>query len=124
MGSSTIVAAAVEQELGKTTEATRTVLVPCKLGLHLRVAALVVTMARKFQSDIRFCSSHVCVSAKSILGMLELGAVRGKRLSLVAHGPDAQRAVQVLSELFESKEVFCKENLTSETGEEVSYGHA
>jgi phosphocarrier protein FPr/phosphocarrier protein len=110
-----------EQKSGASTEAKRTVTVPCRLGLHLRIAALVVTMARKFQSDIRFCSSRLCVDAKSILGMLELAAVRGKRLSLVAHGPDAQRAVQVLAELFESKEVSCKEHSSDE---EVTNGHA
>jgi len=84
-------------------------MVPCRLGLHLRVAARVVTMARKFQSDIQFCSRRLCVSAKSILGMLELAAVRGKRFSLVARGLDAERAVQVLAELFESKDMLCNE---------------
>jgi len=110
-----------EQKPTASIEAKSTVTVPCRLGLHLRVAALVVTMARKFQSDIQFCSNHLCVSAKSILGMLELSAVRGKRLSLMARGPDAQRAVQVLAELFESKGVLCKEDLVAE---EVTDGHA
>jgi phosphotransferase system HPr (HPr) family protein len=110
-----------EQKPAASLEAKSTVTVPCRLGLHLRVAALVVTMARKFQSDIQFCSNRLCVSAKSILGMLELSAVRGKRLSLVACGPDAQRAVQVLAELFESKEVLCKESLATE---EATDGHA
>lgn len=119
MGSSTIVGAAVER--AETKQAKRTVRVPCRLGLHLRVAALVVTMAQKFQSDIRFCSNRLCVNAKSILGMLELAAVRGKRLSLVAHGPDAERAIQVLAELFDTKELLCKGEAQSE---EVSYGHA
>jgi len=108
-------------EHAATTQAKRSVTVPCRLGLHLRVAALVVTMARKFQSDIRFCSSRLCVSAKSILGMLELTAVRGKQLSLVARGPDAERAIQVLAELFETKDVFCKDEPASE---EVPYGHS
>lgn len=121
MSSSTIVAAAVGQGVETSAEARRTVVVPCALGLHLRIVALVVAMARKFQSDVQFCSSRQCVSAKSILGMLELAAARGKRLSLVAHGPDAQRAVQVLAELFKSKEVLCKEGLVAE---EVTDGHA
>ncbi|PIQ83432.1 MAG: phosphocarrier protein HPr [Candidatus Omnitrophica bacterium CG11_big_fil_rev_8_21_14_0_20_63_9] len=94
-------------------------MVPCRLGLHLRVAALVVTLARKFQSDIRFCSNRLCVDAKSILGMLQLAAVRGERLSLVAHGPDAERAIQVLAELFETKAVLCKDETQSE---EVPHG--
>lgn len=102
-----------EQKPGASTEAKSIVTVPCRLGLHLRVAALVVTMARKFQSDIRFCSGRLCVDAKSILGMLELAAVRGKRLSLVAHGPDAERAIHVLADLFETKELLCKDEVDS-----------
>lgn len=110
-----------EQKPWASTEAKGTVMVPCRLGLHLRVAALVVTLARKFQSDIRFCSNRLCVDAKSILGMLQLAAVRGKRLSLVAYGPDAERAIQVLAELFETKDVLCKDEPESE---EVPYGHS
>ncbi|MBI4354808.1 MAG: HPr family phosphocarrier protein [Candidatus Omnitrophica bacterium] len=107
-------------EYAETTQAKRSITVPCHLGMHLRVAALVVTMARKFQSDITLCSNRLCVSAKSILGMLELAAVRGKRLSLVARGADADRAVQTIADLFESKDILCKEELT----EEVVDGHA
>lgn len=110
-----------EQKPGASIEAKSTVMVPCQLGLHLRVAALVVMMARKFESDVTLCSRRLCVNAKSVLGMLELSAVRGKRLFLVARGPDAQHAVQVLAELFESKEVLCKENSNDE---EVPYGHS
>jgi phosphotransferase system HPr (HPr) family protein len=121
MSTSTGVVEAVGQESETSMEAKRTVAVPCRLGLHLRVAALVVMMARQFQSEISFAAGRRRVDAKSIFGLLRLGAVRGKRLSLIAHGPDAPRAVQVLAELFESKEILCKENVT---GEEVSYGHA
>lgn len=121
MDSSTIVAAAVEQELVSSAEAKRTVMVPCRLGLHLRVAAVVVTMARQFDSQIRLISGRRRVDAKSIFGLLRLVAVRGKQLSLVAQGPDARRAVQVLSELFESEEVLCKEDSSDE---EVTDGRA
>jgi len=108
-----------EQRPTASIEAKSTVTVPCRLGLHLRVAALVVTLARKFQSDITLCSNRLCVSAKSMLGMLELSAVRGKRLSLVVRGPDAERAIQVLAELFETKELLCKDEAQSE---EVPHG--
>lgn len=114
MSPSTIVASASERTQPVPVEAQRVVVVPCRLGLHLRVVAFVVTMARQFESEIQFCSRRLCVDATSILGMLRLGAVRGKPLALVARGPDAARAVQVLAELFESKDVLCKEDVTSE----------
>ncbi len=85
----------------------RTVVIPCRLGLHLRVAAAVVIMARRFQSDIYFATAQGRVDAKSILGMLGLGAVRGTSLALTARGRDADRAIQVLGDLFESPTVLC-----------------
>ncbi len=87
----------------------RTVVIPCRLGLHLRVAAAVVIMARRFQSDIYFATARGRVEAKSILGMLGLGAVRGTSLALTARGRDADRAIRVLGNLFESPTVLCKD---------------
>ncbi len=87
----------------------RTVVIPCRLGLHLRVVTAVVTMARRFQSDIYFATAQGRVDAKSILDMLGLGAVRGKSLALTARGQDADRAIQVLGDLFESPKVLCRD---------------
>ena len=87
----------------------RTIVIPCRFGLHLRVAAAVVIMARRFQSDIYFATAQGRVDAKSVLGMLGLGAVRGTSLALTALGRDADRAIQVLGDLFESPEVLCKD---------------
>ena len=112
MSSSTIVAQAVAQERQIPLEAECTVMVPCQLGLHLRVTAVVVTMARQFRSDIHFSVGRSRVDAKSILGMLGLGAVRGKPLILTARGSDADRAIRVLGDLFETPEVLCKEGKT------------
>lgn len=112
---------AVSQAHGAQPAFKRIVLVPCRLGLHLRVASLVVTMARQFRSEISFTSGRRRVDGKSLFGMLRLAAVRGRRLSLVAQGSDAERAVQVLAELFEAKEVLCKENMVTE---EVTDGRA
>jgi len=108
------------QQQAQFREIRRTITIPCRLGLHLRVAALVVTLTRQFQSEIHFTAGRRRVNAKSIVGMLELGAVRGRRLSLVAQGPDAERAIQVLAELFESKDVLCKERKTNEEAHDGS----
>ena len=88
---------------------TRTVTVPCRQGVHLRVASVIVTMARQFRSAIHFVSGPERVDAKSILGVLRLGAVRNTPLVLTASGQDADRAVQVLGDLFESKGVLCRD---------------
>ncbi|MBI2104085.1 MAG: HPr family phosphocarrier protein [Candidatus Omnitrophica bacterium] len=87
----------------------RSVTVPCRQGVHLRVASVIVTMAKQFHSAIHFVSGAERVDAKSILGVLRLGAVRDTPLVLTANGPDADRAVQVLGELFESRAVLCRD---------------
>ena len=99
----------------------RTVVIPCRLGLHLRVATAVVTMAKRFQSDIYFATARVRVEAKSILGMLGLGAVRGTSLVLTARGQDADQAIRVLGDLFETPDVLCKEGTTAK---EARNGHS
>ena len=99
----------------------RTVVIPCRLGLHLRVATAVVIMARRFQADIYFATAQGRVDAKSILSMLDLGAVRGTSLALTARGRDADRAIQVLGDLFETPDVLCKEGTTAK---EARNGHS
>ncbi len=87
----------------------RTVMIPCQLGLHLRVATVVVIMARRYKSDIYIATVQGRVHAKTVLGVLGLGAVRGTSLALTARGRDADRAIQVLGDLFESPTVLCKD---------------
>ena len=105
----------VARQQDTTTRVIRTVVVPCELGLHLRVASRVVMSARRFQSEISFVLRGHQTDAKSVFGILQLGAVRGKRLALVAQGPDAEHAIQVLAELFGSHDTLCQEAV----GEEV-----
>jgi len=111
----------MERRPGFTQGFSRTVVIPCRLGLHLRAATAVVTMAKRFQSDIYFATAQGRVDAKSILGMLGLGAVRGTSLALTARGQDADRAVQALGDLFESPEILCKEETAAV---EVGNGHS
>jgi len=77
-------------------------MVPCAHGVHLRVASRIVTLAQGLQSDIWLSSNARSANAKSILGMLELGAAQGTPLTITARGPDAKRAVEAIERLFNS----------------------
>ena len=81
---------------------TQAVVVPCEQGLHLRVASVLVSTAKAFDSEIRLMGDRLFVDAKSILDVLRLGAVKGTPLFIVAKGPDAEDAVQVLANFFGS----------------------
>jgi PTS hybrid protein len=67
-------------------------------GLHARPAAEFVKLASTFDT-------HVTVNgkdAKSLLGIMSLGLVRGMRAEIEASGEQAEHAVQALAELVES----------------------
>ncbi len=76
-----------------------------KVGLHARPASLFVQTARKFKSAIKVRKAGVdrVVDAKSILGVLSLGAEMGDVITITAEGDDAELAVKTLVDLVNSK---------------------
>lgn len=85
-----------------------TVVITNKVGLHARPAALLVQNASRFQARIQVHYGEKVANAKSILGVLKLGAGQGSTLVIQAEGEDAEEAVQALVELvarqFDEKE--------------------
>ena len=81
--------------------------VPCEHGLHLQVASRIVTLAKSFQSEVWLGSQSAKIDAKSILGMLKLGAGQGTPLTVTARGPDAKQAVAAVAKLFASEPLLC-----------------
>ena len=70
-----------------------------KVGLHARPARLLVQAAAQFQSKVQVQHGNKTANAKSIVGVLKLGAVLGDILILSAEGEDAEKAVSALAEL-------------------------
>ena len=68
-------------------------------GLHARASAKFVKLASSFDSAIRVIRDGQTVDARSIMGLLMLGAGPGCCIEIEAEGPDADTAVQSLSEL-------------------------
>jgi phosphocarrier protein HPr len=77
----------------------RTVPIVNKLGLHARAAAKLVTLATKFNADVRVRKDGREVSGKSIMGVMMLAAAKGTQVTLVAQGDDAQKALDELAAL-------------------------
>ena len=75
-----------------------------KVGLHARPASLFVQTARKFKCKItvRKVNGDRTVDAKSILGVLSLGAEKNDDIIIMAEGDDALDAVKTLVELVSS----------------------
>lgn len=68
-------------------------------GLHARASAKFVKLASGFESEIRVTRDGVTVDARSIMGLLMLGAGIGCSIDIEADGPDAQEAIDALNDL-------------------------
>jgi phosphocarrier protein HPr len=75
------------------------VLILNQLGLHARPAALFVQTAAGFQADIKVLCKEKEVNAKSIMGIMSLGAGQGDEITIKAEGVEAEKAVTALVEL-------------------------
>lgn len=85
-------------------EATRDVTVLNRYGIHARPAALLVKAASEFaEVDVLLEKDGIAVNAKSIMGLLTLEGYHGAKIRIIAHGPQAQHAVEALAKLFEQK---------------------
>jgi phosphotransferase system HPr (HPr) family protein len=69
------------------------------LGLHLRTAAQFVRLAQQFRADIRVACDGRTASGRSVLDLATLAAACGSRLGLEADGPDAEAALDALTDL-------------------------
>lgn len=77
----------------------RTVTIVNRLGLHARAAAKLVTLAGRFQSEIRVRKGPREVGGKSIMGVMMLAAAQGSTITLIAEGADAESAIDALARL-------------------------
>ncbi|MEG0320977.1 MAG: HPr family phosphocarrier protein [Oscillospiraceae bacterium] len=73
-----------------------------QVGLHARPATFFIQKANEFKSSIWVEKDERRVNAKSLLGVLSLGIVKGTSVSLIADGPDEKEAVEALAELISS----------------------
>jgi len=72
-----------------------------EVGLHARPAASFVQTAKQFESDIQVTHDEREANAKSILGVLTLGANQGAVITVRAEGVDADEALTALEALVE-----------------------
>jgi len=67
-----------------------------KLGLHARPAALLVSTASGYESEVFFTKEDLRVNGKSIMGVMMLAAEKGTQLVLEVEGPDEEQAMEAL----------------------------
>ena len=80
----------------------RNVTIQNNVGLHARPATFFIQKANSFQSSLWVEKEDRRVNAKSLLGVLSLGIVKGTEITIIADGADEDAAIATLSELIDS----------------------
>ncbi len=81
---------------------TKEVVINNQVGLHARPATFFIQKANEFKSSIWVEKEERRVNAKSLLGVLSLGIVKGTAVTIIADGTDEEEAIKTLSELIDS----------------------
>ena len=81
----------------------RSVTISNSVGLHARPATFFVQKANCYKSSIWVEKEDCRVNAKSLLGVLSLGIVKGTTITLIADGADEAAAVEGLITLINSE---------------------
>ncbi len=86
---------------------TRTLEICNQRGLHARASAKFVKTASAFDAEIRVSRvdspDGARVDARSIMGLLMLGAAIGSEITLEAEGTDAEAAIEALTTLVQNR---------------------
>lgn len=81
---------------------TKEVTINNQVGLHARPATFFIQKANEFKSSIWIEKDDRKVNAKSLLGVLSLGIVKGTSIKLIADGSDEKDALATLEVLIVS----------------------
>ena len=77
----------------------RDVVITNNIGLHARPATFFIQKANSFNASIWIEKEDRRVNAKSLLGVLSMGIVKGSVVTIIADGDDEQLAVEGLETL-------------------------
>ena len=80
----------------------RSVTIQNTVGLHARPATFFVQRANSFKCSIWMEKADRKVNAKSLLGVLSLGIMKGMTVTLIADGADENEAMDSIVELINS----------------------
>lgn len=80
----------------------RDVTIKNNVGLHARPATFFIQKANSYRSSIWVEREDRRINAKSLLGVLSLGIVKGMTITVIADGQDEEEAVEGLAALIDT----------------------
>lgn len=85
-------------------QASRTVLIQNRLGLHARAAVKLVELAQSFDAVLTIQSQEGKeATADSVMGLLMLESAQGQNVTISAEGSQADQALDAVCHLIEDK---------------------
>ena len=81
----------------------RELLIINKRGLHARASAKFVQTVERFNADVWVTRGSETVGGTSIMGLMMLAAGPGTTITVSVSGPEADAALEAISQLVESK---------------------
>lgn len=81
---------------------TKEVMVKNPTGLHARPATLLVKRASTYKSDVSIEFNGKKANAKSLIGVLSLGVIKGSAINVITSGEDEEKAADELLEVINS----------------------
>ena len=71
-------------------------------GLHMKTAGLVAQMANGFDAEVTVRHGEKTTDARSIIGLVSLGAAKGSTLKIIARGDGSAEVVEAVRNAFET----------------------
>ncbi len=81
----------------------KTTVIKNRAGIHARPAAMIVQTASKFKSRLFLEKNSMRINAKSIMGIITLGAGFETQIKIIADGEDEVAAAEAIERLFASR---------------------
>ena len=81
----------------------REVVIENKLGMHLRAAAVFIETANKFRCQVHVRKHDQAINAKSIMGLMTLGATYGSVITVITDGENEAEALAALVALVKNR---------------------
>ncbi len=74
-----------------------------RAGLHTRPASQIVKLTSKYKSNVFFEYENAKINAKSIMGIITLGAVYKAEITCICEGEDEKELLFALERLFKNR---------------------
>ncbi|WAJ70522.1 HPr family phosphocarrier protein [Catenovulum adriaticum] len=84
-------------------QASKTLFIKNKLGLHARAATQLVQLAQTYQSKIEITCEGKTASANSVMGLLLLSGATGCEIQVQCEGEDAAAALDAVENLINAR---------------------